>query len=265
MHAYVINLARSPDRRRHMVEQLARTAVEYEFVEAVDGRELDLSDAELFDPAVVGTESYRPGAAGCALSHLRVYRSIVRAELEHALVLEDDVVLPDDLGILVGAVAEQMHDAEVALLNFHSEQPCRFTKAGAVELVGSRSLVHLVDDSQVSSTGAYVITRAACERMVETALPLRAQPDDWAYFLGQKALDQVRCVAPMPVTNSTSLRTTIDYFVPGTVQARLRERVASARLPLLHQVLAWRRQRTFSRLGWTGQSVFVDEMSPEGP
>lgn len=264
MHAYVVNLARSPDRRRHMVEQLARTRVDYDFVDAVDGRELDLADSELFDPTVVGTATYRPGAAGCALSHLDVYRRVVNDGRECALVLEDDVMLPSDLDALARAVVRQMSGAEVVLLNFHSEEPCRITRAGSVPLPASRLLVDLVDEGQASSTGAYVVTREACERMAEAILPLRAQPDDWVFYRRQGALDRLRCVAPMPVPNSPALRTTIDQAQPGSRQARLREAVASARIPLIHQALAMRRQRTFRRLGWTGRTVFVEDIPDRG-
>ena len=51
MHVYVINLARSLDRRAHITGELKNTGLDYEIITAVDGRELDPSD--LSDPAVV--------------------------------------------------------------------------------------------------------------------------------------------------------------------------------------------------------------------
>jgi glycosyl transferase family 25 len=260
MQAYVVNLARSPDRRAHIMAQLAKTQVQYEIVDAVDGRDLDLEDTRLFDPAVVGTSTYRPGAAGCALSHLKVYRRVLDDGLEKALVLEDDILLPADLGALADAIAQHMRGAEIVLLNFHSHEPCRITKAGSVPLPSSRLLAHVVDEGQPSSTGGYLITREACARMVMTALPLRAQPDDWGFFHREGAIDRVKCVVPMPVANSVTLRTTIDHYRPGGIQARVREAVASARVPLLYQALALRRRRNFRRRGWTGQVEFVEEL-----
>ena len=38
MHVYIINLARSPDRREYMVTQLANTGLSYEVVDGIDGR-----------------------------------------------------------------------------------------------------------------------------------------------------------------------------------------------------------------------------------
>ena len=42
MHAYVINLARSPERRAYISAELKKARVEYEIVTGVDGRDLDL-------------------------------------------------------------------------------------------------------------------------------------------------------------------------------------------------------------------------------
>ncbi|HEY2641258.1 MAG TPA: glycosyltransferase family 25 protein [Streptosporangiaceae bacterium] len=257
MHAYVVNLARSPDRRAHISAQLARTGIQYEVVPAVDGRELDLGNTELFDPALIRRSGFRPGAAGCALSHLEVYRRVLADGRDQALVLEDDVNLPADLAIVADAVAAEMSATEVVLLNFHSIEPCRITNAGSVRLPSSRRLVHLVDEAQASSTGAYMITREACRRMLQTCLPLRSQPDDWALFHQEGSIDVLRCVVPMVVTNALKFRTTIDYYHPGSMQARVREAVASAKVPIIYQALALRRRRTFQRAGWTGQTELI--------
>src|SRR5215469_4062057 len=98
MHAYVINLARSTDRRAHITAELKKTGLDYEIVTAVDGRELDLSDPALIDPSMPYIDPSLPivdtglaaGSAGAALSHLSVYRKIIADGLDKALVLEDD-------------------------------------------------------------------------------------------------------------------------------------------------------------------------------
>jgi glycosyl transferase family 25 len=259
MHAYVVNLARSPDRRRHMEAQLAPTGMAYEFVDAVEGRKLDLDDHGVVDPVWRQDRTFRPGAAGCALSHLSVYRRVLDDDLEAALVLEDDVVVPPDLARLVDEVGGHTAagTAEVVLFNFHTPRPCRVTKAGSSALAGRRLLVHPVSLHDLTSAGAYLVTRRACEQLVGAALPLRAHIDDWEYFSRQQVLERVRCVVPMPVANSPAFRTTIDYYAPSSLQARTRHALAVARLPMVSQALAARRKRTFRRWGWTGETEFV--------
>ena len=99
MHAYVINLARSTDRRAHITAELQRVGLDFEFISAVDGRTLDLSDSTLIDPSLVSRCVFPAGTVGCALSHFHVYQKILEDGRDTALVLEDDVILPDDLVI----------------------------------------------------------------------------------------------------------------------------------------------------------------------
>lgn len=258
MQVYVINLARSADRRAFMCKQFAKLSIDHEFMTAVDGRELDLADTRMFDPAWIEIPAFRPGAAGCALSHLAVYRKVLETGDAAALVLEDDVELPRDLVVLGEAIVRQLHGAEVVLLNFHSDEPCRITRANAEELPKSRLLVDVVDVSQISSTGCYVISRAACERIVADRIPLGSFADEWWRFQKFGWLDRVRCVVPIAVPNAPSLRTTIDFYQHDSLKARFREFVSGSKIPVVHQLLALRRKRTFQRLGWVGEIEFVD-------
>src|SRR6202007_2219105 len=151
VRAYVINLVRSTERRAHMVAELSKCAVEYEFIEAVDGSDLDLNDPRITDviaASFLSRDSFRSGVADCALSHDNVYRQILADGLERALVLEDDIILPLDLANVADAVGDQLVGAEVALLNFDSPLPCKLTREGSVRLPFSRELVRPVDVSQ---------------------------------------------------------------------------------------------------------------------
>src|SRR5262245_45407353 len=201
MYFYAINLARSLERRAHIVTQLTKAGVPYEIVDALDVREMDLGDISMVDPAFAATTP-RPGEVGCALSHLKAYRKILDDGLEVACVLEDDVVLPADLGKLAAAIAPYMSGAEITLLNFHSHEPLRVTRAGAVELPSSRRLVVVADAGQAGSGAAFLITREACARMVKTGLPAKAVADSWGHFHSEGAIDRLRCVVPMPVVQS---------------------------------------------------------------
>lgn len=279
MQAYVINLARSTDRRKHIITQLRRTGIPYEIINAVDGRELDANDNKLIDPVVLSAESTEPARGqpdynenaaywqrprlenmcrvGCALSHLSVYRRVLVKGLDHALVLEDDTQLPRDLARLAEAVGEQMTGAEVVLLHFTSAGPCRVTAKAAVKLPSSRLLVDPVDIQQLSSAEAYMITREACERMARVVLPVRVPSDIWSFFCREGAISRIRCVVPMAVDVSAKFRTTMDYYTPGSFQAVLRERAAT--VPLAQDLLGLRRRRTFRNNGSIGSIQFVDE------
>jgi glycosyl transferase family 25 len=248
VYAYVINLASSSDRRAHITAELRKTGLDYEIFTAVDGRDLDLSDSGIIDPSFTAGVALAAGTIGCALSHIGIYKKIIEDELDKALVLEDDITPPADLANLVKAVGEQMTGAEVALLSVDCPEPCQISPEGAIPLPGSRLLALPIDISKPRSSGAYVITQEACERMVKAAFPVRVRADAWWYFYREGILDRVRCVAPLPVFKTPGLASTIgSYALGGGVRARLAAPLLRRKIPVLHQVLSYRRQRILRR------------------
>jgi glycosyl transferase family 25 len=262
MHVYVINLARSPDRRAHIVAELKKTGLDYEIITAVDGRELDLQDPAIIDPSM-SARPFLAGTAGCALSHLRVYQKMVADGLEEALILEDDVTLPADLGALADAVAGQLTGAEVALLNYSSKAPLKISREGSVDLPSARLLALPIDINQVLNAAAYVMTREACQRMIKSVLPLRATADDWQFFYKEGIIDRVRCVLPMAVAKDPEFESTIGIYSLGNgVKARLLGPIVRHKIPVLHQVILYRRRRIMSE--WD-RSEIVDMPFIEKP
>jgi glycosyl transferase, family 25 len=256
MHAYVINLERSPDRRAHIIAELSRTGLDYEIITGVDGRDLDLRDPAVVAPSLVTGGSFPAGVAGTALSHLKVYQKIIADGLDQALVLEDDAMLPTDLNSLANVVADQLTGAEVALLYYLSENTIKISTEGSVHLPSARRLALPIDIGQVKSAVAYIITREACERMRRIALPVRVNSDDWGFFYKEGALDRVRCVVPLTVGLNYQFRSTIGTYGLGNgIKADLLEPLLRYNIPFLQQVISRRRQRISRR--WT-RSEMVD-------
>jgi len=244
-----------------MAAQLRAAGIDYEFVTAVDGRDLDWSDPQTvaaFAPSYRGSDWFRPTRAGCALSHLGVYRKILADGHEHALVLEDDVTLPADLPAILDALTGQLASAEVALLNFDSTDTCRVRRKDSVDLPSARQLVHPVDVNQPMSAAAYVITWQACKRMDAGRLPIRAKTDDWGHFYHDGLLDRLRCVVPLAVTKAPDFASTIGADSEGSLKGRLLDLITRYNVWPLQRALAFRRRwiwRRYTRV------EFVDEHS----
>jgi hypothetical protein len=91
---FVISLARAPERRRFMQEQLDSLGLSYEIVDATDGKLIpEVERTRLQAPGAC----YVPGVIGCYMSHIGVYQLIVDRNLPVALILEDDAVLNPSL------------------------------------------------------------------------------------------------------------------------------------------------------------------------
>jgi len=263
VYAYVINLARSADRRAHITAELNKTGVKYEIFAAVDGREVDLADTSIIDPSLPNFTQFLPGTAGAALSHFSVYQKIIEDGHDAALVLEDDVTLPADLDSLADAVADQLSGPEVALLSYDSYEACKMSREGATRLPAGRQLALPIDINQPRSGGAYIITREACERMAKFILPVRVNPDDWWFFYREEVIDRVRCVVPLSVFKTARLTSTMgSYSLGNGVKGRIAWALVNRKIPLLHQLLTYRRQRIYRQ--W-GRSELVDMPFIEKP
>lgn len=88
-HVYCVNLARSIDRKTHMMMEFERENIDAEIFPATDGRTLG-----------------RDGTYGCAMSHLRVWRDIVANKYQNALVFEDDIQLTPDINNFIEDIIE---------------------------------------------------------------------------------------------------------------------------------------------------------------
>lgn len=250
MHAYVINLNRSSDRREHMIAELARTGIDYEFVQAVDGRELDpASAAEMVAPEALASHWYRSGVLGNYLSRLRAYRMILADGRDMALVLEDDVKVPADIGELVDALGAHLAGAEVALLTYDHRKTLLMSRHDAIGLPSGRALALPIGAHHLMSGAAYVITREACERFAARMLPLQARTDDWWYFYQAGFFDRLRCVMPASVAKCGSFASTIDRRAPTSPRMRIRDAAIRYRLAPIVRAIAFRRELIYRRGG----------------
>ncbi len=264
VRTFVINLARSADRRDHMQRELAKTGALYEFLTAVEGSTLDLTDPSLVDQVAVGKNAFAlgagtPGAIGCLLSHLHVYERVANGDEDCALILEDDVSLPSDLVQLADAVAAHMSGREATLFSFASQQREWTLAEPPISLPAGRQLVspEATTTRALHSSGAYLITKEAAERLAGLILPARVPADSWGTFMKWGALTRVRCVLPMPIRHLPAFRSTIEFYDANSLQGRLR--ALAARTPAISVALEARRQRRFRRSGWTGDVSIAND------
>lgn len=250
MRTYVINLARSADRRASITAQLDRSGMDFELVEAIDGREFNLEDPRLLaaiEPSFREMPGWRPAFAACAMSHLDVYRRVVATGSRVALVLEDDVQIPPDLHAIATSVGERLSGAAVALLTFESPEPIRFPRNDGAALPSGRRMVRPVDVGQPVNSAAYVVTRDACERLIRGQDPVRATADAWGQFHAEGMLDAVHCVLPMPVAKDPHFESTLAYNLESSAKARLLALVTRYGPKFLNDAVARRRRHIWRR------------------
>jgi glycosyl transferase family 25 len=121
---WVLNLKKDKRRLRFMTKQLRSLNLEFEVVEAVDGSLLSHKDLEQYSKDQAMKYSKReltPGEIGCALSHARMWKRMVRGGFRELLIFEDDVLIGDALPAILAHRDRLPKDWE--FINFSTDAP----------------------------------------------------------------------------------------------------------------------------------------------
>ncbi|OAT22629.1 glycosyltransferase family 25 protein [Proteus myxofaciens] len=182
---FIINLKENKDRRNIMIEQLKNTALNYQFIEAIRGT--DLTEQQIKSkvqdyPDCLLTK----GEIGCALSHIKIYQKMVDEDIEYALVLEDDAVVPKNLEKTINEIIQQdiKHNRNVYLLS------------EVISYIQNKKL-HSNIYSAYHACGAhgYLINLKAAKKLLSVLNPIRYEADMWWIFRFRKYIN-VYCIIP---------------------------------------------------------------------
>lgn len=191
---YVINLARATERMQHMRTQLNGLSVPFTRIEAVLGKELNLPIPEFDEKKfnILTGKQANPGEIGCYLSHIQTLRTFLDSEASYALVLEDDVNLPENLMQILASACT--HGSHWDLLRLTSSREGAFLPIAS--LVEPYQLGY--NTRVLKNTGAYFINRNAAELIIKHLLPMRL-PYDVALDREWDCGFKTACIYPFPI------------------------------------------------------------------
>jgi glycosyl transferase family 25 len=173
---YVLNLARSPERRAFMLGVCARAGVVAEFVAAVDGRTCRSSLAAL-----------SKAETALILSHRKAWRKLLAGRNDLAIVLEDDVHLGEGFAaLIVSDWAGLAFDVIKLETMFH-----RILVARNGSRLGDR-LLHRLRSEHVGAAG-YIVSREGARKLLRATRRLH-EPVDQTIF-GRRAIRRGEIVA----------------------------------------------------------------------
>jgi glycosyl transferase family 25 len=169
---YVINLKHRTDRLEHMRSSLTRLGLEFERIEAVDGRRERLAPHQnRLKANLYALGGIPPGHVGCCLSHRIAWQKLVDDETKsnQCVVLEDDADLsswdPRVLELDVQALGLDLLRLGGNLHRKHGDLRNSITKE-PITASGQRVLDRELSFSQTVGTVGYVITRSGAEKML---------------------------------------------------------------------------------------------------
>lgn len=252
MKIFVINLKRSVKRREAIVAQLLALNLEFEIVEAIDGR--TIGREEILSYYQNKSNSLPSGFLACGISHHKVYERIVEEKIPVTLIMEDDVILSKNLPKIIEAVGRKIQDNEVILLHAQAVHPVHLTKSKMVELDNGLSLYYSMPfHGGLGSTAAYFIPFKVAQRFASD-FPISFNVDSWGPKLKNNFFESLRVVYPYPVVPAM-IQSDINYVDEKTWKYMVK--LVLNRIPLMKQVLKFRRCKEWKKS--QKQILFVDD------
>lgn len=186
---FIISLPEALERQAMMRAQLNEVGVEnFIFIQAIKGSEITAKErALLYDDAqakVNNGRSMTSGELGCALSHLVCYRMIVSSDVDWAVILEDDSVLPKNFTDIVNKLINHQEkiNSDIVLLG----RLRKFIKKPVLKISDQYSVVIPV---RAWNANAYLINKNASSRILRINSPVSYSADDWMSFISKSEID----------------------------------------------------------------------------
>lgn len=175
MLTYIINLAESQDRRNYIIEQASNEKLTFEIIDAVNGKKI----ASNLLSIIKKEHSYAvtPGEIGCSLSHLIAYKKLLDSNHEAALILEDDVIIPDGISNLLLSISKKI-DTEKPNIYLLSKVN-HFNKKEHIT-ISDKIAIH--EAYNATFAHAYIINRKAAKNLLDKLLPIWCVADQWTTF-----------------------------------------------------------------------------------
>jgi glycosyl transferase, family 25 len=157
---YVINLDKDVQRLHWMEQQLSAHKLDFLRIAAVNGAHIHSQRDPYWSSPL--RSHLGAGEIGCLLSHVYVWRLIVQANDEDALVLEDDIHVSDDFGDLIRSMSLDPQEFCIHKLEtFHAN--VTLTRQPAYTARNRRAYKL---ETNHGGTGAYIINRKTASHLL---------------------------------------------------------------------------------------------------
>lgn len=178
MRVFVVSLLDATSRRTAMSNHLSKMNISFEFFDAIRGSALNREEREQLNPA----GNLSSGAIGCYLSHIEIYKLMVRDQVPVAMILEDDAVLmPEVKKIVEEGCVNLAFDYCFLGCDDQGDQGFVF-----IDVQKTKNLLPGVPMGQLSAgpycTHGYLITLAGAKKRLDCAYPLRTPIDHYGYL-----------------------------------------------------------------------------------
>jgi len=234
LRTVVISLLRSPHRREKVQSELSKTNLDWSFLDAVDGSQLQFPLPEYQSRKVKRLLGFdlTKNEIGCFISHKKAWQTCLESN-QVTLIFEDDFILLPHFENTIEILLTEFHDWNLIRL-----QSLANSSHVVIKAIGDISIVKNLSD-EVGAT-AYIIKPEAAKILVEHSKEIYEPLD---HFMEHKTKHGVEMLAvkPYPVDITKAQSTISDRPNDRKPIQGLRKRMRS-----IYRML----DRTFSRDPW---------------
>ena len=179
---FVVNLDKDKERLKNIIIELKKQKLKnYEIIKAVEGDKftdtrinfLVSKNKNFLNPS--NTKMSR-SEIGCALSHIKIYKKILKTNLDYALILEDDAVFLNDFSenLEKFILKNIKYKKQIVLLSELRE----FYK----EPLDKENDYEIVDVTNAFFTHSYFINKMAAKSLIDFNYPVKTVADNFTIF-----------------------------------------------------------------------------------
>ena len=261
MNCYVISLQRAWERREHITQEFEKVNLPFRFHDAIDGTRLNDETLASIDRETRRKRIMQPldnSALACLLSHMSVFRELVKSGERMAAIFEDDCLLNPDIHDVLEALETGPADFDAVMLHQRGGRRDPIKRFRPVRPVTPGHVMGRVRFHDFGAFG-YVITRAGAEHMLRE-FPRPVHEIDWILpRFWENGMLNVHYLNPPVVFHDSSLPSYIEHTRRGS-RAEMRQvlrtrpdlfawRLALSGARSMRRWLAWRKIRKFDRAG----------------
>lgn len=189
---YVVSLENST-RRKSIIEQFNKLGIQFEFIDAVNGRLLPKDVVDSINNQDVQSRYRRQiglGEIGCTLSHQKIYQAIADSSVDYAIIFEDDIQLSDNISAVIEhfkSTAVSLGDKNLYILGgqegLSSQDMLVRSLKDQINVSNDVSFVKLNDSARyIYRTCSYVVSRDLAKELKRTYENAFYIADDWNYL-----------------------------------------------------------------------------------
>jgi len=203
---YLINLERSQDRLAYMASQFNRMGLEFERVEAVNGRVMPEQELASFNTFSKNwPDPLSPAEIGCFLSHRKCLEIIATGIDAYAVIFEDDIKLSSGAAQLLPSDKWIPKDADIIKIDAYGHEVL-ISRSVASE--GPYAVARL--RSRHLLTGGYVVSRDAARKLLPLMQKAPAPIDHFLFDPNDGPFDELNIYQITPaICRQAGLESTI--------------------------------------------------------